>query len=349
MVNECPTLAVLSEELSEASEARLQQLAGRVYKFGLEAYQNNDLSLTKETCLKALAMLNQVSGVLKEKALLGKTLANVYQRQGESREALEHNLASAEQLAAIGETKEAISCYGNCGIILHCLGDLAGAYKKHLLALDLSEKNGFKDEQARALVNISIIFTERKEFSDALLKMRQAKSIFEKLGDKKGLSYVLNAMADTKEALVNPEASLPYRRKALIIREEIGDERGILLSYNSFSEALIKTGNPEEAEVLCRKALIIAVEDHWLCLRAIVLTTLAEALLDQCRTQEAMQICEEANKLYNMFEGYLEFKARSKSLEARSFHELGKHLDAYQTHLEYTKLRENYLVECKSR
>jgi len=328
-------LAILKEELHQASEEKLQELTDTIYENALEIYRTDNISDTENICTEALNLLNQVQGATKSKAFLNRLLANVYHKQGKLKESLEYNHTAAEQLLAAGEIKAATSVYGNCGALLFYLGDRAGSYKKQLMVLSISEENDLKYEKARALINISVILEGRQEFSEALNKLEQAGIIFRKLSDERGLAYSLAAIADIKKETGDIEESLIYHRKALTIRKQMGNEREILLSFINFPGALLKAKKPEEAEKLCREALKITDSSHWPTMRALVLINLIEALLDQGLAEQATQKIIEAHKLFSTFKGHDDNRVELKFLEARVFHADGKHEKAYLVLREY--------------
>ncbi len=257
MSNKIPQLTVIAEELHSASEEELQKLAVSVYDVVFEIYKSGENSEAKNICLETLELLNQTAGVLKGKGFLNKLLANTLHKQGNLKDSLKYNFLAGEQLLAAGEKKTAASVYGNCGALLYYLGDNAGSYKWQLTTLQISKENDLKYEEARALVNISVILEQRREYSEALKILKQAKSIFVELSDNRGLSYSLSAIAIVKDQLGETKESLEYHEQALKLRKEMGDEREILLSFLTFSNYFLDINQPQKAEQLCLQALTI--------------------------------------------------------------------------------------------
>ncbi|MCK5841931.1 MAG: tetratricopeptide repeat protein [Candidatus Sabulitectum sp.] len=337
MSNRIPQLTVMAEELHSASEEELQKLAVTVYDVVFEIYKSGENSEAKNICLEALELLNQTAGVLKGKGLLNKLLANTLHKKGNLKDSLKYNFLAGEQLLAAGEKKTAASVYGNCGALLYYLGDTAGSYKWQLKTLQISEENDLKYEKARALVNISVILEKRREYSEALSSLEQARIIFQDLSDNRGLSYSLSAIAIVKAQLGETKESLEYHEHALNLRKEMGEEREILLSFITFSNHLSDINRPEEAEQLCLQALEITDESHWPNMQAIVLLNIIDALHAQGLYKDATQRISEASALFATFDGHNDSRARLKTLESKVLFAQEKHKAAYLTLLAGTE------------
>ncbi|MCK5841930.1 MAG: hypothetical protein KAH31_07175 [Candidatus Sabulitectum sp.] len=139
---------------------KLQENTSEMYQNALKVYRENDNPLAETTCIQALQMLEQTSGLVYEKALFYRLLANIYNKTGDYRKSLENSHVSAELFLTIGKMEEAVPVYSNCGVLLHYLGDHAGAYKINLQAFELAEKNGLEQEKARVLLNIASLLVE---------------------------------------------------------------------------------------------------------------------------------------------------------------------------------------------
>jgi len=60
----------------------LQEITSEMYQNALKVHRENDNSLAETTCIKALQMIEQTSGLVYEKALFYRLLANIYNKTG---------------------------------------------------------------------------------------------------------------------------------------------------------------------------------------------------------------------------------------------------------------------------
>ncbi len=311
-----------------------------MYLDALKVYRKNDNSLAETTCIKALQMLKQTSGLVYEKALIYRLLANIFNKTGDYRKSLENSHVSAELFLSIGKIEKAVPVYSNCGVLLHYLGDHAGAYKINLQALELAEKNGFEQEKARILLNIAPLLVARKEHKEALGKIAQAEAVFKKYSNKRGIAFSRSETAEINLEMGNIEESIANHKIALELRKELGVERELLLSFSKLSSALIKANRPEEAIHLCRTALETADESRWPSSMASLLLRLAEALLETGLPDEAITTVRKAEKVFDLFEGFYEIRAQLKRVESKALRDTGEFEKAYSTLCEYLNMEE---------
>lgn len=329
MENNCSSLQLLAAELTDSGEERLQELVDNIYEFALNAYRNGDNSLTENTCIRTLELLDRVSGVIKGKGSINRLLANVYNRQDNFKDSLRCNLTAAEQLLTAGDVKTAAAVYSNCGALLFHLNDKAGAYEKQLLALNLAEKHGLNYEKAKTLLNMAIILQGRREFKEALRFTEQAKNILVEISNNWGIAYALAAIASLKKSMGDFQGCFDYHQMALDIRKELGDEKEILLSLINSATALITLKKPLEAEQTCREALQFTTGSKYPSLKSLVLINLIEALLDQNLPEQSMLVVCEVRELFSTFDGFEDDKSELVNLESKVLYALGRHREAY--------------------
>ncbi|MCK5034599.1 MAG: tetratricopeptide repeat protein, partial [Candidatus Sabulitectum sp.] len=327
---------------------KLQDVTSEMYQSALKVYRENDNSLAETTCIKALQVLEQTSGLVYEKALFYRLLANIYNKTGDFRRSLENSHVSAELFLTIGKIEEAVPVYSNCGVLLHYLGDHAGAYKINLQALELAEKNDLEQEKARILLNIASLLVARKEHKEALEKIALAEAVFKKHRNKRGIAFSRSETAEINLEMGDIEESITNHKIALELRKELGVERELLLSYSKLSSALTKANRPEEAIHLCRTALETANESRWPSSMASLLLRLAEALLETGLPDETIMTVKRAEKVFDLFEGFYEIRAQLKRVESKALRDTGEFEKAYSALCEYLNMEEVRLVTRRS-
>lgn len=115
-------------------------------------------------------------------------LGELEQRQGrlaEARTNLEKALALQRQLK--DEEGQALTL-ASLGTALLKAGDLDGAWKAEEAALALSRKHGDRSREGYALSNLGRVSYARKQDRDAVAREREARAIFERLGDRQGIA-----------------------------------------------------------------------------------------------------------------------------------------------------------------
>ncbi len=347
MENNCSPLQLLVNEFSEASEERLQKLTEDICQYVEEAFKNGDNTLVEKTCSIALQQLDKTKGVIREKAILHKISGRAYHKSGNYRESLIHNHIAAELFENIGDIESAASMCGNSGVLLHLLGDRAGAYKKQQHVLTLAGKHNLRREKARALLNISSILRRRREYQEALEKLEETENIFKELSDQRGLAYTYSAIAIARKDIGDHNGCLAYQRKAFAIRQNLGVPVDAMLSHVGLAKALINTGKSLEAEQICREGLSAAEISEWPTTKALILVALCEALLEQNQAKKALLVIQETSDLFKTFQGYDESRTKLKIQESRALHALNRDTEAYQAIIDYVEMENGRLSEIR--
>lgn len=264
----------------------------------------------------ALQQLDKTKGVIREKTILHKISGRAYHKSGNYRESLIHNYIAAELFENIGDIESAASMCGNSGVLLHLLGDRAGAYKKQQHVLTLAKKHNLRREKARALLNISSILRRRREYQEALEKLEETENIFEELSDQRGLAYTYSAIAVARKDIGDHDGCLAYQRKAFAIRQNPGVPGNAMLSHVGLAKALI-------------------------------LVALCEALLEQKQAEKALLVIQETSDLFESFQGYDESRTKLKIQESRAPHALNRSTEAYQAIIDYVEMENGRLSEIR--
>ncbi len=341
MESACPELELLGNEIRSADPSRLADLAKKVLAFAEKALEGDRDELAQETCSKALKLTDGVTGLAGVRAEFTRLLANHHFKHGRLKESLEKNLDAAELMLAGGNYIGAAVVYGNCGALLHNLGDKATAYEYQLKVLDLSEKHGLEQQKARALVNIAMILKSRREYHSALVMLERAMDVFASLTDRTGVSYSLDGIAQMHGKLGNSRESLSCHREALRIRKELGNQYEVLLSLINMASALLDARLPKQAREICGEALVLAETGLKPNLKALVLLNLAKSHLDLGSPDEALRVLNECEEMYSMIPGYHSTKSEMKRVKARALALLGRHSEAYEVLSEVVEMEED--------
>jgi CHAT domain-containing protein/Tfp pilus assembly protein PilF len=124
------------------------------------------------------------------------------------------------------------------------------ATKKDLITVELQ----------RALVKEGARLSSQGNYSEALAIFKLAQSISEQIGDRAGISNVLNGIGGIHRFQGNYGQALEYYERSLTINEELKDKKGIAETLINIGNIRRFQGNYEEALKLYRKSLAFSEE-----------------------------------------------------------------------------------------
>ncbi len=132
----------------------------------------------------------------------------------------------------------------------------------------------------------------KEEFEVAL-------TLYEKNGDKKGISYMQNELGSLYQDWGKPEQALEYYQKALEIAEELKDIRGKAVDLNNIGSVYKQWGKPEQALEYFQKALEIAEELKDIRGKAIRLNNIGSVYQDWGKPEQALEYFQKALKIWS--------------------------------------------------
>ena len=261
------------------------------------------------------------------------------QKQGRLSAALEAGLLAAEQYLKDEQVEKAIGMYSICGILLLNLGDTGGAYEYQEKAIDLAEDHDLPLLAARAQINISTVLIINREFSEAVVRIRDSEKIFRELEDEEGLSDALEAIGVVHCRQGYLEESLGCLQEAMKIRKRHGSTGNLLLSASSLSGTLLDMGRPEDALSVCSEILKNAGGSELPQRKADVYLKHAEAELELGKSDQAFGSLAEADLLLNQLEGCFLSKAVHKRLLSKLYAAKGMLELAYDALEDYVRVK----------
>jgi len=127
-------------------------------------------------------------------------------------------------------------------------------------ARSLAQKLGFKKGMALAYKTIGTVNYRQGHYPEALGNYFSSLKLMEELGDKKGMANCYNNIGSVYDFQGNNAATNKYYLAALEIRKELGDKPGLAMSYNNIGIAYINQGDPEMALANLNQALKLLLE-----------------------------------------------------------------------------------------
>ncbi len=152
------------------------------------------------------------------------------------------------------------SANGNIGQLYHYLGDFTKARDYFQKELKIAEQNGFKDLQARSLVNFALFLMDNEEYELAKTYLLKAQVIYKQIGEKSGISSTNAHMArllaiekpDSKE--IDPEA-LSYAEESLQIADKIKNRPTQIRANLALAKVYAAANKFEQAEPYFKKVI----------------------------------------------------------------------------------------------
>lgn len=226
-------------------------------------------------------------------------LALVQERQGDNRASLE-SAKCAEQLARengrmdIAGT-ELAAALNRQGSVLYRLGDVAGAMSFGEKALALSTELGppGRRERAGGLRVLGISNLMLGTFDKAYSYLEQARELYHELGDRRGVSNMLNTMGETARQRGDYVAAVKLYQEALAIARDIGERTGEIICLTNLGGVRLGLGDHDAAIADLRQVIRMAGPSGYQVLSE-TYSFLAIACLGLDKVDEALEAAQRA-------------------------------------------------------
>ncbi len=190
--------------------------------------------------------------------------------------ALEHYLASRAASEAMNDVIESAKTSSNIGNLYSTLGQLDESRTFHERALASFEASGWAPGIAGASINLGSLMGKfavlaedngdsagaRQANEELLNHNLRAMTIFEELGNQRGIAYASNNIATALDRLDRSDEAMEHHTRALRLRREVGDVFGVVQSLFTMAASQIRVGQHSEAERLLDEAQAILPQDN---------------------------------------------------------------------------------------
>jgi two-component system NtrC family sensor kinase len=131
------------------------------------------------------------------------------------------------------------------------------SYSMKLLleALDLADTIHYAPEAAQTLMNMGIIFYDRKNFSNALSYFQQSYNLRRKLNNPNALTVSIYLIGLTYVEMGENKKALEYLHTANKMKEDFKDEKGIIEINIALARAFTQLNQFDSAQVYFEKAM----------------------------------------------------------------------------------------------
>ncbi|HEX3100498.1 MAG TPA: serine/threonine-protein kinase [Pyrinomonadaceae bacterium] len=164
---------------------------------------------------------------------------------------------------------------------------------ERILGLADGSDDGNKRQRARGFMLIGTAHRVLGEFDRAQYYCRQAKGLYEDLGDQRSVSNSLNFSGEIARLRGDYETAILEYQKALVISRAIGEKVQQLTLLGNIGGVLVGLGDPTDGEKILREVIGLAGSEGYYGLSENY-AFLAEALISQSKHEAALRIAQRA-------------------------------------------------------
>jgi two-component system, NarL family, sensor kinase len=161
--------------------------------------------------------------------------------------ARQYGMKALELAQKNGFREDEVQALHNIGITHEAQGDYALALDFELKALEFRKEMGDESKTANTLNNIGIIYDEQGNYKRALEYYHEARKIYEKINDEKKIAMVLVNMAIVLKAQGEYAKVIEYYHEALAIYQRLNNEFGVAVCYANLGSVFYYLPNYESA------------------------------------------------------------------------------------------------------
>lgn len=239
----------------------------------------------------------ELSRSLRDYDLIGNCLnkiATVHYYQGEYFDALFYFDESISAYKQAGNIKGMASATNNKGAIYYYLGNLLKALEHYKGALMLSETLADKENSVASIRNnMAGIYVKLGDYENAMSHFQMAKSTYDRIGDRKKLSQVINGIGEIYLKKHQYQEARSYFDQALHLAKQIDDQQRILEALLSLGEIEEHQGNLKEALSLYDQSLDLSQQINNPLYRAKAQIALGSVSLKRGAIAQAIAHCQD--------------------------------------------------------
>ena len=209
---------------------------------------------------RKILLIYQDSGDTIREGKLWLTLARIYQKQSNFREAKELYERTIKIMIQTGDRKgEADACV-DIGTMCYMLRKYTESKEYIERALAIRVEIGDREGEARDYGNLGNVILSLYEYEKAEEYLAKALAIRKEIGDRKGEAADYENLGTVFYSLGEYVKAKEYFEKALAIRIEIGDRAGEAVDYGNLGILFNSIGDSVNDKVYQEKALLIQIE-----------------------------------------------------------------------------------------
>ncbi len=123
-----------------------------------------------------------------------------------------------------------------------------GVFTPFLMPSVVAQTPEVEKYQADLLLNLGIRQHKTGQFAASLESLQKALTLYQNLGDVRGLAHTLSSLGDTYFSLGQYRRAALLYQQNLVVRQEIGDRKGEVAALQSLSNTFLYLGLEQEAK-----------------------------------------------------------------------------------------------------
>ena len=216
--------------------------------------------------IKHLEKVRRMGEDMGDDRLIGKAymgIANVYDEMGNQEEGIYNSELALKYLEKTGDKKGIVTIYNNMGVTYARMADMDGdmkAYEKsrgyYEKCIELAKELDYVVMEGWASFNLAETLAKMGKFDEAIKTAEHSMQIFEKLGDKLGLSGALMSFAVIYREKGDYEKAKDYFERTIKLRRELRTPYRIADALYEYGLMLMKINDKEAKKALEEAAKI---------------------------------------------------------------------------------------------
>jgi signal transduction histidine kinase len=195
---------------------------------------------------------------LRSISLLYKSIAGVYQAQGQLKQALQQNQYARAIDAKINDIRGIANALSNIGEIYMLLGNLDSALVYYQQELVMNKTLGVESLISRSLINIAEVYRRQSLYEKAEDFAQQALTINKRIGNLYTLSYTLTTLAQIYNVRGRSRQALEYAQEAVVVAIRANGKKYLRDALMTLSDVHDSLGAVREAFTAYKAAQTIA-------------------------------------------------------------------------------------------
>jgi len=183
-------------------------------------------------------------------------MARIKKLNGDWDEAVQYFGNGLEHWEQIKETYQRIGGLKEIGSFYTILRELNSAEEYLKEAIDTSEKFGYWDLKASALISLIECYLEKRKVEEAIQTGKEAEDFLEEIGDEKNKALVHTLLGNAYSVSERPEKAEEHYNKSISVYQKTGASYKLGLAYFSMAKLQEKKGNKEGVAENYRKAIL---------------------------------------------------------------------------------------------
>ncbi len=256
-----------SAEKIDAKQEREKLIGKILFRQGSLLSEKGEYSKAEDFISEAINTLKEEEHSLLTTAYL--VMARIKKLNGDWDEAVEYFEKGLKHWEQIKETYRRIGGLKEIGSFYTILRELNSAEEYLKEAIDTSEKFGYWDLKASALISLIECYLEKRKVEEAIRTGKEAEDFLEEIGDEKGKALVQTLLGNAYSISDRPEKAEEHYNKSISIYQKMGSSYKLGLAYFSMAKLQEKKDNKEGVAENYRKAILSfsGSGDNWMAER----------------------------------------------------------------------------------